>query len=152
MAMKPPTKPKSYKNPLADNSGPTPPAGLRRKYASPSVAQRAVPKLNPAGKSGPQGQPGKQPFAVTKQGPQKTNGSTGIRQLSGAEQKALVATSAKGGTLPSNVAHAQARAGKAFKVQVNAKGQKLHVYGKDVPVNLRNVVVKSAKRRVAAGR
>lgn len=150
-ALKPPTKPKSYKNPLADNSGPTPPAGLRRKYVSPTVAARAVPTLNPAGKSGPQGQPGKQPFAVTKQGSQPTTGSVKTRTLT-AKEKAASALGLKGGGESTALQHAQVRAGHKFKDQVNAKGQTVHVYGKDVPVNLRNVVVKSAKRRVAAGR
>lgn len=78
--------------------------------------------------------------------PQKTTGGglVGVRQLAPSEKgTGFGKTAAQFQTLK----HAQQRAGHRYQILKRADGSTLHVYGKDVPEDLRRVVLPAARRK-----
>lgn len=92
------------------------------------IHQDGVPTLNPEGKSGPQ----------------KTTGSVGkVRQLTFEERAAALGS---GVDAHERLNRARQRVGHKFNVEIRPDGTIVHKYGNDVPADMRNIVVKSARR------
>lgn len=125
-------------------------ARLAAAYAEQQARIRAesqsVPTLNPNGDSGPQGQSANQPFGVTKSTPQKTTGSVAVRKASAQERVAQSLASADGYRPEAAVERGLQRVGKKFQIQRMPDGKIVHVYGNDVPANMRKIVLPASRR------
>lgn len=109
------------------------------------IHQDGAPTLNPAGHSGAQPQPDG-PHLVKGES-QGTNGSRQIRRLTFEERAAQYGGPAD---MQQRLAHARQRVNHAFNIEIRPDGTLIHKYGNDVPANMREIVVGSARRHAKA--